>query len=104
MDATKMNQTSEEAGAARVLTLSTLGARKEAMFAGLAALAVGDGPNPAAIVAVCAANGVCASQLHREVVGSGLTRSLALRAGTCGVVSQVCWWGATTIGFLTARG
>lgn len=43
---------------ARVLTLSMLGARKEAMFCALAALPTGGPVDVGAVVAICAAHGV----------------------------------------------
>ncbi len=61
-----------------------------------------------ALVAVAGANGVHASSVHAALSraachGGAVPTRLLVRGLATGGVSQVAWWGATVIGFLTAH-
>jgi hypothetical protein len=50
-------------------------------------------------------NGVRASTVRRQLLLAGRRPSKRLldRATSIAVTSQLCWWGAATIGFVNAR-
>ncbi|WP_458689647.1 hypothetical protein [Nocardia tengchongensis] len=59
-----------------------------------------------ALVLVLTLNGIQAYSLNRHLKARGdqpLTPRLLAWGAATGVVSQVCWWGATAIGFLNAQ-
>lgn len=58
-----------------------------------------------ALVLLLALNGVQAAVVQRrlETAGDSPARSLLFRASATAVVSQVGWWGATLVGFLTTQ-
>jgi hypothetical protein len=57
------------------------------------------------LVAVAGVNGAYAHRLHPRLARAGEAPPLALllRGVASTTVSQLCWWGATIIGFLNAR-
>jgi hypothetical protein len=55
----------------------------------------------AAVLAI-GLNGVVATGLHRAMVRKPSVRLVTLGMG-CAVVSQLCWWTATLVGFISAH-
>lgn len=57
------------------------------------------------LVALAGANGAYVHRLHPRLAAAGEAPSPGLlrRGATSTAVSQLCWWGATVIGFLNAR-
>ncbi|MVU81533.1 hypothetical protein GPX89_30370 [Nocardia sp. ET3-3] len=59
-----------------------------------------------ALVFALTLNGIQACALNRRLQARGaapLTPRLLAWGAATGLVSQICWWGATVIGFLNAR-
>ncbi|MTE12427.1 hypothetical protein GLP40_06475 [Nocardia sp. CT2-14] len=59
-----------------------------------------------ALVLVLTLNGIQACALNRRLKARGgapLTPRLLAWGAATGLLSQLCWWGATVIGFLNAR-
>lgn len=93
--------------AARLAGLIWLG------LAGLVVTGIFLGPDPSVprtafklvLVAVLTCNGHVARHLHTQLERAGLRPPAGLLARAVGsaTVSQICWWGATVIGFLNAR-
>jgi len=57
------------------------------------------------LVALAGVNGAYVHRLHPRLLAAGETppRALLRRGATSTAVSQLCWWGATVVGFLNAR-
>jgi hypothetical protein len=55
------------------------------------------------LVLVIGLNGVVALGLHRALGRGGADLRWMALGGMCATVSQLCWWGATAVGFLNAH-